>query len=377
MRVLQICEPPDGGAALNATELSLGLSRRGFEIDYAGPPDARGYKDLESSGIPVHRLPLAPSFFNVGDDVAAFRGIKRLLRQGRYDLVHLHSAKAGVLGRLAASSARPRVVYSPHSFPFVGAHSRPRLAFSTWIERRLGSRADAILCVCDWERRLAIAHDIASPDRLHVIHNGCDPCDQGASPDPGVERLRRGGPVIGAIAVLREQKRLDLLIDAAPAILGKDPNVRVVIVGDGPERGQLQAQAARLGLDREERFAMLAFEGPSSRYLRGMDVFVLPSGWEAFPIGVLEALACGVPQVATDVGGTGEAVSDGVTGLLVPPLSPEALAGAVLDLLADDALRSRMSTASRARHRESFLTERMVGKTADLYESVAAGAGGD
>ena len=105
------------------------------------------------------------------------------------------------------------------------------------------------------------------------------------------------------------------------------PDARIAIVGDGPEREALGARAAALGLD--ARVAFLPFTGPASRHLRALDVYVLPSAWEAFPIGVLEAQACGVPQVATDVGGTREAVVP-ETGVLVPPRDPGALALALV-----------------------------------------------
>jgi len=376
MRVLEICEPPDGGAALNATELALGLPGRGHEVEFAGPPQARQYGELEAAGVPVHRLPLAPSFFNSRDDARALRAIRGLLRGGRFDLVHLHSAKAGVLGRLAAARGGPRVVYTPHCFPFIGDLSRLRVGVATAIERGLARFADAIVCVCEWERRIALERRIAPPGRLRTIHNGSDPCDPATMPDPRLAALGAGGPVVGAIAVMRRQKRLDLMVEAAPAILTGDPRARVAIVGNGPDRTALEAQAARLGLDREERFLMLPFEGSSARYLAALDLFALPSEWEAFPIAVLEALACGVPQVATDVGGTGEAVAEGETGLLVPPRRPDLLAAAALELLADPGRRDEMAAASRTRHEERFRSELMVNRTIDLYEELVAGPGG-
>jgi len=103
-----------------------------------------------------------------------------------------------------------------------------------------------------------------------------------------------------------------------------------------------------------------------------IDIFVLPSAWEALPISVLEAMACGVPQVATDVGGTREAVSHGETGLLCPPNDPAALADRVVELLRDPARRERMAAASQRRHRERFTLGRMITETAAVYERVLA-----
>jgi glycosyltransferase involved in cell wall biosynthesis len=131
----------------------------------------------------------------------------------------------------------------------------------------------------------------------------------------------------------------------------------------------LGARADALGLD--ERVAFLSFTGPASRHLRALDVYVLPSAWEAFPIGVLEAQACGVPQVATDVGGTREAVV-AETGVLVPPRDPGALALAVTGILRDGERRHAMAAASRQRHALHFGLEPMLDATAALYRRVIA-----
>ena len=117
-------------------------------------------------------------------------------------------------------------------------------------------------------------------------------------------------------------------------------------------------------------FAFLPFTAPSARQLRATDVYVLSSAWEAFSIGVLEALACGVPQVATDVGGTREVVDD-ETGILVPPHDPSALAEALVALLSDPERRARLATASQARHSERFGLDRMVAATASLYDEIS------
>jgi glycosyltransferase involved in cell wall biosynthesis len=226
--------------------------------------------------------------------------------------------------------------------------------------------------------------------RMRVIHNGSKAMPAGTEPSPELEAFRGAdGVLIGSVAVLREQKRIDVLIDAAPSILAADPRARVAIIGNGPLNEELRARATALGLAGEPRFGFFPFVPPAFPSLAALDVYVLPSSWEAFPIGVLEAMACGAPQVATDVGGTREAVVDGYgraarradpdrspgtveeeTGLLVPPADPQALSRAVLELVRDPARRQRMADASRARHAEHFTLSVMADKIAAAYREV-------
>jgi glycosyltransferase involved in cell wall biosynthesis len=368
-RVLMVCEPPDGGTPENVLGLALGLGAHGHSVEVAGPPDARRYSALEQAGVPVHRLSLAPGYGRPARDARALRALGALARSGRFDIVHCHSAKAGVLGRLAARRAGLPAVYTPHCFSFIGEFSRARTRTALTVERALAPLTDAFICVCEWERDQALARGVGSPERLHVVHNGCPACSTDVDPDPALAALRAAGPVAATLVSLRAQKTVDVFLEAAPEILARVPEARLAVVGEGPDEPALRELAARRGLDRDKRFAFLPYTGPAARHLQEIDVYVLPSSWEAFPIGVLEALACGVPQVATDVGGTGEAVAPD-TGVLVPPHDPAALASGVSALLADPGRRAQMAAASRARHAQRFGVERMVAATAAVYEEV-------
>lgn len=368
-RVLLLFEPPDGGAAENVVQLTLGLRAEGFEPELAGPLESVIYERARAAGVAVWPLSLERGYGRPHRDLAALRLLVGLIRGRHYDLVHCHAAKAGVLGRLAATALGKPVIYTSHSFPFVGDFSEARRLFSIGVERALGPLSDAILCVCESERQEALDHKLTDPSALHVIYNACAPCLKDIEPDPSLSRMREGGPVAAAVTVLRAQKSVDVLLDAAPLVFERVPDARIAVVGDGPLREELHAHAARLGLDKDERFAFLPFEAPPARHLRAMDLYVLPSSWEAFPIGVLEAMACGVPQVATDVGGTGEAVTPD-TGRMVPKRDPRALAEAMCELLSDPERLEAMAEASRARHAKQYTLERMVAETAGLYRHV-------
>jgi glycosyltransferase involved in cell wall biosynthesis len=281
--------------------------------------------------------------------------------------VHTHSAKAGVLGRPVAALFRTPVVHSPHCFPFLsGQYSARRRRFAAGVERALAVLTRAIVCVCEDERDEALRHRVGTPERLHVVRNGVPACAAGGSVPAPLAALAEGGPVAATVAVLREQKRVDVFLDAVPLVLERLPSARLAVVGNGPLLGELRAQTARLGLDADERFAFLPFEPPMARWLAGLDCLVLSSDFEALPVAVLEALACGVPQVATDVGGLREAVT-AETGRLVPRRDPAALAGAIAEVLSNP---DAMPAASVRRHAESFRVERMVEETARVYDAV-------
>lgn len=389
-RVLLTFEPPDGGVAEHVVQLTRTLPQRGIEVELAGPLEGDFVYGQIDPAIPVHRLDFRRGYGDPAADARAGRQLAALVRGGGYDLVHAHSAKAGVLARVALAGRRPPVIYSPHCFPFIGDFGTPRRLFATNVERLLAPATARILCVCDDERTEGRRIGIADR-RMRVIHNGSVAMPQDTQPSPELEAFRgKDGVLVGSVAVLRPQKRVDVLIDAAPAILAAEPRARVAIIGNGPQEAELRDRATQLGLMSDPRFGFFPFQPPAFSTLSALDVYVLPSSWEAFPIGVLEALACGTPQVATDVGGTREAVVDGTgipahrdeppralpveeeTGLLVPPAQPQVLAQAVLTLVRDPARRQRMADASRARHHKHFTLEQMADQIAAAYAEVLA-----
>lgn len=369
-RCLYVFSAPDGGVPEIVKELAIGLRQRGWESWVAGPESASTYGELEANNIPIMRLPFRPGYWHAREDARGLRSLIALLRRQRFDVVHARSNKSGILGRLAARATGVPAVYDPAGWTFHPAyHGRAGRAVSLSIERLLAPLTRACICVSEAERRLALENRIGPPESFHVVHNGVPGWNGAVETDPELERFSRQGPLAGCVTALRPEKAVKVFVDAAPQVLERVPNARLVVVGNGELRGELQGQARRLGLGDDERFAFLPFQPPAARYLRALDVFVLPSSWDAFPISVLEALACGVPQVATDVGGIPEAVVP-ETGLLVPPRDPTAMAAAIAALLEDEWRRSELAQASRERHRRFFTTDRMVGETAAVYDLV-------
>ncbi|HTI78510.1 MAG TPA: glycosyltransferase [Mycobacterium sp.] len=357
VRVALVCEPPDGGVAAHVRWLARGLPAHGYEPVVVVP---HNFAHLDELGnvCEVVTLPFRRDYSHPQDELRAMGRLLPVLR--RTTLVHAHSAKAGVLARVVARLARKPAVYTPHLFPFIGEIPVARKRFGLFVERALAPSTAALICVCEFERGLALQKRLR-PRRVAMIHNGCPPCSDGDLAD------MPEGLIVGTLAVLRPQKALGYILDAMPAIKAAVPEAKLVIVGDGPAEPKLHAHAVDLGLD----VTWLPFAPPPARYLRSFDVYVLSSAWEAFPISVLEAQACGVPQVVSAVGGTRESVVP-ETGIVVPPGDPEALAEAVIQLLRDPERRATMGEASRARQAECFTVERMVADTAAVYDRVIA-----
>ena len=369
-RALIAFEPPDGGVAENVAQLAEGLRGWGWEVELAGPRESMIYDRAAAAGITVHRLDWAPGYGSPRRDLRAAHQLARCVRNRRFDLLHCLSAKAGVIGRLVASRARVPVVYSPQCFSFIGDFGILRRLVALTIERSLAVVTDQIICVSEDEHQQA--RRIGIPERrLSVVRNGSPPCPSDALPDPLTASFANGGPLVASVAVLREQKRIDVLIDAAPSILARVPEAKIAVIGDGPLREQLSDRAANLELDKEPRFTFLPFAGSSHNHLLTIDLFVLPSSWEGLPIALLEALACGVPTVATAVGGTPEVVVP-ETGLLVPPADPNALSDAIVALLRQPQQRAEMAAKARKRHADHFSVERMVTETAAVYNHILA-----
>ncbi len=361
-RVLLCHQPTDGGVGRHLRDLTAGLSARGWEVVLCSPERPAGV----ARSVRHVRLDLRRAI-QPGVDLAATTALARAVGELRPDVVHAHSSKAGAVARLARV-LHPRVplVYTPHGYAFAGhfSHSSQRAAYRA-VERALAPLASRVVCVCEAEARLARA--VGPAARVRVVHNGIAP----AAPGPREERvaaLAERGPVIGALTMLRPGKGLETLIDATPALRARHPAAQLAIVGDGPDRAQLSERARARGVEDAVHF-LGACERPLEA-LRGMDLFVHPSWAESFPYVLLEAMALGRPIVASDVGGVGEAIADGVEGVLIAPRDAGALSAALCELLDDPARARRMGELAGERARGEFTLEGMIDRLSAVYDEL-------
>jgi glycosyltransferase involved in cell wall biosynthesis len=340
--------PPDvGGPASHAPEVADFLRARGHEVEVlttaAVPPEARPY--------PVHWVPrrLPPLRRYARGAALAARAARRA------DVVY----STGMVGRTRVGALighAPRVVkltgdpayeralrYGLTTLPldaFQRARSL-RIAGLRAVRDAALSGARLYLCPSESLRRIASHWRPVAPERIRVLPNPV------SSPEPGDrEELRRrhgfDGPTLVAAGRLVRQKALGVALEA----LQRCEGVELVLAGDGPDRGRLEARARELGLERRTRFVGAQPRERVFELLAAADAVLLSSDWENFPHAVVEGLAAGTPVIATDVGGVGEVVADGVNGLLVPSQDPTALAGAIRRFFGDPALRDRLRRAA-------------------------------
>ena len=354
-----------GGAERVVSEYAKWHDRSRYEPEVCCVLSAGPFADsVCASGVPVHVL-ARKSKFDIG---VVFR-LARIIRRGRFDVVHNHNFASLAAGLPASILARTKVVVrTEHNVlrgRVPGRHHASRVAVL---------REDAQIAVSDAVRRSHTDCGRIRPARFVTILNGIDEERLAPTTDRASMRRALGLPddaiVCLNIGSLTPQKNRHSLLDAA-AQLADIEELRVLIVGSGPEEEELKRRTSELGLSERVLFLGQRLDIPD--LLAASDVFVLSSDWEGLPITILEAMASGVPCVSTAVGGIPEALTDGVNGLIVEPGDPTALAGGLRRLACDAELRGRLAGAARGEFERRFTARHMVRQTEALYDLALSG----
>ena len=360
--VLHVAQPVDAGVARSVADLVADQVSRGWEISVACPSDGWLHDEIERLGAShLHWLAWRPPGPRVFGEV---RRLRRILDSVEPDIVHLHSSKAGLAGRLALRGRRP-TIFQPHAWSFEAAGGVVRKGAIAW--ERLGARwAHFVVCVSDAERVLGIEHSISAEWR--VVPNGVDlESFAEASPEERSAARKRLGLASGPFAVcigrLSHQKGQDILLAAWPSLLESVPEAQLALVGGGPDEERLR-RAAPQGVQ---------FTGERADvrdWLAAADVVVVPSRWEGMSIGLLEALARGRSVVASDVAGSAEAIGEDA-GAVVPVGDSLALAHAIAARLQNPDLAAAEGHAARQRAERYYDLKRSTAAIAELYRELA------
>ena len=293
-------------------------------------------------------------------DLRAVVELYRYLRRHRFDVVHVQTAKAGMIGRVAAHLARvPVVVYTAHAFPFHEYLSPWKIRLYALLERFAARLCDAIVVDSESVKRRGLTHGVASPDRIRIIPMGIDT----QRFDPARYRTDRediratlgltaGTPVIGAVARFVSDKGLDTFLHAVGLLSKRFPAMQGLLVGDGPLRDDLMNLSTRLGLDGRIVFAGYHTDVP--RVLAAMDIYMLPTHREGFGVAFVEAMSMEVPVIASRIPPLDDIIVDERTGFLAEVGNAKAFARSAELLLKDSELRRRMGHAGRRHVIERF-----------------------
>ncbi len=352
------------------------IQEEGYEV-FGISADGPDVTVVEAAGIPHFAVPMTRRFTPMAD-LRALWALVRLMRRERFDVVHTHTPKAGLLGQLAARLAGvPIVANTLHGFYFHDDMKPLPRRFYVWMERIAAKCSDTILSQNREDIATAVAERIGTPDLLKWLGNGIDlqRFDRRRLSDDALAALRTEigldatAPVVGFVGRLVEEKGILDLLQAAKAVVEAVPNTQLLIVGpyDQEKPDALRPEVTeRYGVAPNCRFVGMRDDMPELYAL--MDVLVLPSYREGFPRAPMEASAMGVPAIVTDIRGCREAVVHGENGLLYPVGDADRLARSLIELLQDDQRRAQMGVTGRRIAEERFDEQKVFDRVLDEYE---------
>ncbi len=381
MRILHVVEATIAGVRTHVQVVTTGLDQCRFQSTVACPLHRdHAYGDdqfvtyLTNAGTPVVPVAMRRAI-NPRSDLAALWQLVGLFRRERFDIIHLHSSKAGFLGRLAARIAgvSARVIYSPHGLSFLGDQPLAQRWLYLALERLAGHLGDRIIAVSPGEREHILRAKLAPADRVICIECGIRPIQLPADYDRSAQRCALGqagsAPLIGTVARLSTQKNPHLFLEAAARVLRDQPEARFVWCGGGEALEAVQGHAQALGIAEACRF--LGHRNDAHKVLAALDVFWLTSDYEGWPLAPLEAMALHVPIIATDVVGTRDMLRSGA-GLLSPKGDASALAAATLRLMRSPERRAGLARAGYAFYSQYGTADRMINRLERLYAELVA-----
>jgi glycosyltransferase involved in cell wall biosynthesis len=324
-------------------------------------------------GVPVHLSPTLKRDIHPADDVRAYRDLARWMRKTGWDIVHTHSSKAGILGRLAAKRAGVKViVHTVHGWGHHDHMNPAKRSLLVALERTAARCSHRIIAVSKSCRDRGLREKIGTPEQYEVIHSGID-LERYRTVSVDVLSLKSelgiplDAPVVGTVSRMAPQKAPEDFITVAAKVRQHVPNVRFIFVGGGPDEAAFMEGVREGGL--EKTVISLGYRADIPALLRVMDIFLLTSLWEGLPRVFPQAMCASLPIVATHVDGAPEAIQDGKSGFLVQPRDCDAMARHVIRLLGNKSLRDTLGEAGYCRVEPAFCDRNMVRSIEAVYDS--------
>lgn len=352
-----------GGAEAKTIETVLGLEDYEFVVGHGAEYDPEQVLRLEKEGVKTHRLK-SIRHYNPVTAVIGVGAVARYLEKHDFDIVHTHSTEAGIIGRFAASIANvPIVIHTVHGVPFASDRNDILNRFVLYCERAAARRTDCLITNADAIAEEYLTRDIGRENQYRTVYSGIHLDDfHQATP---AEDVSGDGIRIVMVGRLADGKGFEDLITAVEQ-LPRD-KISVYFVGDGPLKDQLQKEIDERGLS--DTIHLLGYRTDIPEILAACDIFVLPSYREGTPRVITEAMASGLPVVATNIAGVPEQIEDGVNGILIEPGDVNTLVAGLQQLIESPELRQQYAASSRERV-ERFSIQQMLTDIDSIYQDL-------
>ena len=339
----------------------LFTSRQGLLMD-----EALAMSNLKiKSSLFLHR-PINPF-----KDLFALLQMRSFIKANKIEIVHTHSSKAGILGRLAARLSGVKIIlHTVHGWSFHNYQPKLERYLFVLLERFCARFTDKLIVVSNFDKQTGLKNRIGSEEKYRLINYGINYADftvngQDVKKEFGINKDEQ---LIGTVSCFKPQKAVGDFIQAAALVAESLPRAKFILVGDGILRSKIARQVKKLNL--QDKFIFAGWRNDVNKILSALDIFALSSLWEGLPIAALEALACGLAVVATNTGGIQEVIKEGKNGFLVSRRDSSGLSEKIIMLLRDENLRKAVGNNAKNALGHDFTVEQMVGNTQNLYENL-------
>lgn len=372
-RILIISRRFEGGVKTYLLSLIERLGKDGYRVYAAGPRDSI-IDDLKGSKIVTFPLDFGDRFAPF-EDWSAARKLAKIIRNEEIKLVHAHGYKAAFIAALAARRAGTQItLVTLHDFIINEGTGRMKHLYFDLAEHFMPRMVDTIITVSNALRKRVVEKGKIEGSKVVVVNAGVKPISSGMTASrrvlniKDVLALNTAAPLIVTVGHLTPQKGVKYLLAASTHILREAPNAQILIIGEGPQKHELEIMAEKLGVYKKVGFT--GWRDDARDIMAAADVIVLPSLIEGMPYSMLEAMVSGTPVVSTSTGGIPELLVDRETGFLVPPKKPRALSDAIVYLLQNKDIAVQMGVAGRRRVEEQFDLKKTLNGTLDIYNGL-------